>query len=240
MENISLYQPLIEYGRSIGIELKDEQLEQFDKYRILLKEWNEKINLTAITEDEEIVIKHFVDSLTILDILKKNNIKTLADIGTGAGFPGVPLKIAFPELKVTLVDSLDKRLNFLNEVINSLGLKDIKTVHGRAEDFGRDPKYRDKFDATTARAVAAMPVLLEYCMPPVKKGGIFIAMKGSKDEGDFKNATRLLSGKLMNKISFTLDGAGELAERNIYIFNKIGVTDKAYPRKAGTPSKKPL
>ena len=223
-----------------GVEISPELWEKFAIYGDLLKEWNEKINLTAITEDNEITVKHFADSLTALKFMSVKNGTTLADIGTGAGFPGLPLKIAAPGLNVTLVDSLEKRLNFLETVISELGLTGITTVHARAEDFGRNPAFRDSFDYATARAVAAMPVLLEYCMPAVKKGGCFLALKGSRDEGEFKRAAALLSARPVRTEEFTIQNGGELLERKIYIFEKTDRTAKAYPRKAGTPGKNPL
>ncbi len=237
MENIELLNKTLE---PFGISVTDEQFQKFEKYMQLLKEWNEKINLTAITDDEGIIVKHFADSLTALPFVIKAGGKTLADVGTGAGFPAIPLKIMMPELKVYLVDSLDKRLKFLQTVINELDLADIETVHARAEDAGRDKKLRDNVDVVTARAVAAMPVLLEYCMPLVKPGGRFIALKGTKDDGDFTRAEKELSAELIEKNSFELILGDEGAARNIYVFEKTAPTKKQYPRKAGTPSSKPL
>lgn len=226
--------------KPFNVTVTPEMWEKFSVYSELLKEWNEKINLTAITDDEGICIKHFADSLTIVPQIKKLSPKTIADVGTGAGFPGIPIKIFFPEIKVLLIDSLEKRLAFLDEVIEKLGLTDIETIHLRAEDAGRDKKLRDNVDLVTARAVAAMPVLLEYCMPLVRPGGHFVPLKGTKDDGDYSNALRELSGRQDDKISFDLISGDETAARNIYVFKKLSNTKAIYPRKAGMPGKKPL
>lgn len=240
MDNFTLLNKTLE---PFSVEVSEKQFEQFELYRDLLKEWNTRMNLTAITDDEEIIVKHFADSLTIVPYIEKYGPKCIADVGTGAGFPGIPIKIMFPEIEVILIDSLEKRLNFLQEVIAQLGLKGISTVHSRAEDIGRNSKYRDRIDFVTARAVAAMPVLLEYCMPLVKVGGYFVPMKGYKDDGNYSNALKLLSGKQLEKNSFLLkidDISDEQASRNIYVFQKTAPTKGTYPRKAGTPSKQPL
>ncbi len=209
---------------------------QFEKYRELLKDWNSRINLTAITDDKEIEIKHFQDSLTILPYLKEG---TLADIGTGAGFPGLPVAIARPDMSVTLVDSLDKRVKFLQCVVDTLELKNVKCVHARAEDFGRDQEFREKFDYVTARAVASMPVLLEYCLPLLKNKGQFIAMKGANaDEEKFDTALKTLGGKLIKTDKFILPETD--MQRCIFVVEKSGIMSSKYPRKAGLPSKKPL
>ena len=172
------------YGKIINIEFDEKQIKQFYEYMLLLIEWNEKINLTAITDPEEIILKHFIDSLTINKYINEN--KTIADIGTGAGFPGIPLKIYRSDLKITLVDSLNKRINFLNEVITKLNLKDINTVHSRVEDFGKNKEYREKYDYVTARAVANLATLSEYLIPICKINGKCICMKGSEiKEGSF-------------------------------------------------------
>jgi 16S rRNA (guanine527-N7)-methyltransferase len=168
---------MISYGSKIEINFTEEQINKFYKYMNLLLEWNEKINLTAITDPKEVILKHFIDSLTINKYLKQNS--TLADVGTGAGFPGIPLKIVRPDLKITLVDSLNKRINFLNIVIDELELKNITAVHSRIEDFGKNKQYREKFDYVTARAVANLAVLSEYLLPIIKVGGQAIGMKGS-------------------------------------------------------------
>ena len=227
------------YGEKIDIVFDEKQLKQFYDYMNLLLEWNEKINLTAITEPKEIILKHFIDSLTISKYIK--NGATLADVGTGAGFPGIPLKIYRPDLKVTLVDSLNKRINFLNEVIYELDLKDINTVHSRIEDFGKDSKYRESFDYVTARAVANMAVLSEYLIPLSKVDGKCIYMKGSdvKEElNDAKKAVNILGGKIGDVDEFKLPDSDIL--RNVIVIKKIKNTPNKYPRKAGVPSKEPL
>lgn len=209
---------------------------KFEKYAELLKDWNTRINLTAITDDEEIKVKHFQDSLTILPYIKEG---TLADIGTGAGFPGLPVAIERPDISVTLVDSLEKRVKFLQCVVDTLELKNVKCIHARAEDFGRDPDFREKFDYVTARAVASMPVLLEYCLPLLKNKGHFVAMKGANaDEEKFDTALNALGGKLVETNKFILPDTD--MQRCIFVVEKRGTMSPKYPRKAGLPSKKPL
>ena len=227
------------YGRQIDIEFNDKQLNQFYEYMYLLLEWNEKINLTAITDPEEIILKHFIDSLTISKYIE--NDKSIADVGTGAGFPGIPLKIYRPDLNVTLVDSLNKRINFLNEVISKLDLKNINTVHSRIEDFGKDKKYRESFDYVTARAVANLTTLSEYLIPISKVDGKCICMKGNDIKEEIinsKNAINLLGGKINSVDYFELPNSD--ISRNVIIINKIKNTPNKYPRKAGLPSKEPL
>lgn len=227
------------YGNEIGLEFTEKQLDKFFKYMNLLLEWNEKINLTAITEPEEVILKHFIDSLTISKYIEKN--KTLADVGTGAGFPGIALKIYRDDIKITLVDSLNKRINFLNEVIKELNLKEIETVHSRIEDFGKDKKYREKFDYVTARAVANLSVLSEYLIPIAKINGQCICMKGSNVEEELntsKNAIKILGGKIQKIEKFNLPKSD--IERNVIIIKKIKNTPTRYPRKAGMPAKEPL
>lgn len=242
------YSKMINDLESINIELTDHQIEQFDKYFNLLVKWNEVMNLTAITEFNDVCQLHFVDSIMAapyFDFTKEG--LTLIDVGTGAGFPGVPLKIVFPSLKVTLLDSLNKRLNFLNEVINELGLNEdggsIETVHGRAEDFSKAKGgvLREKFDIGTARAVANMSTLSEYILPYVKVGGSFVAYKSNKinEEIDLsKSAIKILGGTLSSVNNTFLPGSD--IERSIVIINKSKSTPKLYPRKAGLPSKQPL
>ena len=227
------------YGNEIGLEFTEKQLDKFFKYMNLLLEWNEKINLTAITEPEEVILKHFIDSLTISKYIEKN--KTLADVGTGAGFPGIALKIYRDDIKITLVDSLNKRINFLNEVIKELNLKEIENVHSRIEDFGKDKKYREKFDYVTARAVANLSVLSEYLIPIAKINGQCICMKGSNVEEELntsKNAIKILGGKIQKIEKFNLPKSD--IERNVIIIKKIKNTPTRYPRKAGMPAKEPL
>jgi 16S rRNA (guanine527-N7)-methyltransferase len=235
----SLEQLLIDGAKGFSALLDEKQVEKLLLYKEILKEWNEKINLTAIEEDREVVIKHFIDSLSILPYIKNEKLNMI-DIGTGAGFPGIPAKVVFNNLKVTLLDSLDNRVKFLNEVIGQLKIEDIQAVHGRAEDFGVNPKYREKFDIAVARAVASLPVLLEYCLPFVKERGVFIAMKGSNTEeiNSSKKALGVLGGKIEEVIDITLPFSD--MKRNIIIVRKFRQTPTNYPRKAGKPSKEPL
>lgn len=232
---------LINAFTSEGFSLTEQQLQQFVTYYNALIAWNQKMNLTAIEEPVEVAYKHFVDSVCLLRVVADLKQKSMIDIGTGAGFPGVPLKIMEPALDLTLFDSLNKRIIFLQELCRTLQLKNIKAVHGRAEEFGIKPEYRQQYDMATARAVARMPVLLEICLPFVKKGGIFIALKGPELENEIKessNALKELGGNLIDVQKFTLaDGA---YTRNLAVIEKIKDTPKKYPRKAGTPQKKPL
>lgn len=225
----------------LKIELNDRQIEQFLLYYERLIEKNKVMNLTAITEYEEVIHKHFLDSLSLVLAPAFKKTGSLIDVGTGAGFPGIPLKIAFPELNVVLLDSLNKRVNFLNEVIEELGLTGIKAIHGRAEDAGRNPEYREQFDYCVSRAVANLATLSEYAMPFVKPGGYFIPYKSGKAEEEVKesgNAVKLLSGKLEDTISFVLPNTD--MERTLILIQKTAPIHKKYPRKAGTPQKEPL
>ena len=227
------------YATKLNIKFTEEQLEKFYQYMNLLLEWNEKINLTAIVESKEVILKHFIDSLTINKYLKENS--TLADVGTGAGFPGIPLKILRPDIKITLVDSLNKRINFLNEVIEKLNLENIVTVHSRIEDFGKNKNYREKFDYVTARAVANLAVLSEYLIPIAKIGGKCVCMKGSNVEEEItsgKNAISVLGGKLERVDEFKLPDSD--ISRNVIVLSKVKNTPVRFPRKAGMPSKEPL
>ncbi len=221
------------------INISPEQLAQFNRYYELLIEWNEKINLTAITEVQDVAVKHFLDSLLAAKMVENLAGKTLIDIGTGAGFPGVPLKIMEKDLKVTLFDSLQKRLKFLDILCAELKLTDIVTIHGRAEDGGQNKDLREKFDLASARAVARMPVLLEYALPFVKVGGYFLALKGPELDEELKEsakALKVLGGEVAEIGRFSLGGY----TRNIALIKKAAPTPKAYPRKAGNVQKKPL
>lgn len=238
-DELNLESLLREGAKEFGLILEDRHIQEFFKYKEILKEWNKKINLTAIEDDRDIVIKHYIDSLSILPYIGNKEI-SLIDIGTGAGFPGIPVKIAYSKVNVTLLDSLEKRIKFLDEVINVLDLKGIRAVHGRAEDFGTNSEYREKYDVSAARAVANLPVLLEYCLPFVKPGGIFIAMKGSStEEVDSSNkALEVLGGKIEEVKELVLPFSD--IKRNIIIVKKLRHTPTKYPRKAGKPSKDPL
>lgn len=226
-------------GAEAQLSFTEEQLAQFTRYYELLVETNKVMNLTAITEPEEVAVKHMVDSLLAYEDGMQG--KTLVDVGTGAGFPGVPLKIYCSSLKVTLVDSLGKRLRFLQQVIDELGLKGIRCEHLRAEDAGRSKKHREQYDYVTARAVARLSVLSEYCLPLAKKGGQFIALKGSRfaeeiEEGEA--AVKILGGKIISAEPVKLPGLDD--GRAIIKIAKIKATPAQYPRKAGTPEKQPL
>lgn len=228
-----------EMQKKLDIKLNVEQLEKFYKYMGLLIEWNEKMNLTAITEPNEIILKHFVDSLTILKEISNNS--KVVDVGTGAGFPGIPLSIANESLKITLVDSLNKRLIFLQEVIEKLELKNVEIIHSRAEDFGQNKKYRENFDFATSRAVANLSTLSEYLIPLVKINGKCICMKASDVEEEInqaKNAINVLGGTIEKIEEFKLPESD--IGRTIIIINKQKNTPTKYPRKAGTPSKEPI
>lgn len=225
----------------LQIETNENMLEQFDLFYHLLVEWNKVMNLTGITEYEEVVEKHFADSLSLARFLDLNKIHTVIDVGTGAGFPGIPLKIAFPHLKVVLLDSLNKRINFLNEVIAKLDLKEIHTIHGRAEEYARKPEYREQFDLCVSRAVANLSVLSEYCIPYIRIGGIFIPYKsGDIDEevAASRKAVDILGGQIDHIEKFQLPDTD--IHRSFVFINKIKNTQKKYPRKAGTPAKEPL
>jgi 16S rRNA (guanine527-N7)-methyltransferase len=225
--------------KEININITDEQLKKFFNYMNLMLEWNEKINLTAITEVDDVIMKHFVDCLTILDYLNEN--ETIVDIGTGAGFPGIPLAIMNEKNEFTLVDSLNKRINFLNDVKEKINLKNITTIHARAEEFGQNKKYREQFDIAVSRAVANLSVLVEFLLPMVKLNGKVICMKGSQIKEELeeaKFAIKELGGIIKERKEFYLPGTD--IKRNIIIIEKIKNTPKKYPRKAGTPSKQPL
>lgn len=227
--------------KELNIELSDEQIEQFIKYYELLIKKNEVMNLTAITEFDEVLVKHFLDSLSIVKILDLHNIKTVIDVGTGAGFPGIPLKIAFPHLNLVLADSLNKRVKFLEETCFMLGLLKVDCVHGRAEDLGQNKKYREQFDLCVSRAVANLSTLSEYCLPFVKVGGNFVPYKAGGVDNELesgKNAISKLSGRIDQKIEFELPGSD--MKRVLLNISKVRPIAKTYPRKAGMPAKEPL
>lgn len=238
MTDVSL---LLKGVSSLGLDLSDDKLDKFDKYKELLKEWNTKINITAITDDDEIDIKHFLDSLTpfLTDIFHGK--KKVIDIGTGGGFPGLPLKIANPDLDLTLMDSLNKRIIFLKEVISQLGLDGIEAIHGRAEELSIKPSYREQYDVAVSRAVASLDTLSEYCIPFVKPGGYFVSMKGPEIDEELalsKNAIKILGGKLVDKKLVQIPGSDIV--HSLIIIEKIGKTPTKYPRGGGKPRKNPL
>ncbi len=227
------------YLTILNINLTNEQVLKFYKYMNLLLEWNEKINLTAITNPEEIILKHFVDSLTIGKYINKG--ESLVDVGTGAGFPGIPIKIYRDDINVTLVDSLNKRVKVLNIFIEELMLERIEAIHSRAEEFGRNSKYREKFDVSTSRAVANLATLSEYLIPLIKQQGKSICMKGSEIEEELNNSKKaidVLGGKILKVDEFTLPNSD--IKRNIIIIKKQGKTPAKYPRKPGMPAKEPI
>ena len=231
---------LTEKVKELSIVLNDKQIQQFEQYYNILVEWNKVMNLTAITEYEEVVEKHFLDSLTIVNAIHVKKIETLIDVGTGAGFPGIPLKIAFPHLKVTLLDSLNKRIKFLNEVINLLELNDIKAIHGRAEDYAKQAEYREQYDICVSRAVANLATLSEYCLPYVKVDGLFVPYKSGEIDEELKSsekAVSILGGKVEEVVKFQLPGTD--IGRSFVKIHKIKETKKKYPRKAGMPTKEP-
>ncbi len=224
----------------IGLTATERQLEQFLLYYNMVVEQNKVMNLTAITEYNEFVVKHFCDSLMINSVVDLG-CKSLVDLGTGAGFPGIVLKIMFPDLKITLIDSLNKRINFLNRVIEKLDLKNIVAVHGRAEDCGRSPLYREQFDICVSRAVSNLSTLSEYCLPFVKVNGLFISYKSANIDEELEsaqNAIEKLSAKVIDKHIFILPGTD--MKRCLIAIKKLAPTDKKYPRKAGIPNREPL
>lgn len=232
---------LKEGSSQLGIDLDQKQIDQFMKYKEILLEWNQKMNLTAIEDDKEIIIKHFLDSISCSKSEVIVNSGRVIDVGTGAGFPGIPLKIIFPNIELTLLDSLNKRIGFLKEVGNQLGINDIEYVHGRAEDVGQNKNYREKFDFAVARAVAPLNILLEYCLPFVKVGGYFICQKGSKlieEMEESKVALKVLGAEVIKQIEVPLPFSD--ISHNIVIIRKIKQTSTKYPRKAGKPSKEPI
>ncbi|MFG6368391.1 MAG: 16S rRNA (guanine(527)-N(7))-methyltransferase RsmG [Lachnospiraceae bacterium] len=232
---------LKEDALAFGIQLDEEQLQRFIKYYELLVEWNSFMNLTAITEFEAVCTKHFIDSISLCRAVDCSKAYELIDIGTGAGFPGIPLKIVFPNLKITLLDSLRKRVKFLNTVIAELGLQGIETIHGRAEDFAKSGMLRELFDLCVSRAVANLSILSEYCLPYVKVGGYFISYKSEKITDELQmaqTAIQILGGAVYDQKELILPNSN--IYRNLLMIKKVQDTPKKYPRKAGLPSKEPL
>ncbi len=234
-------QELRQAAESYGLALTEEQLSRFERYYELLIEWNQKMNLTAITEPREVAVKHMIDSLSAWDDSLFSPEASLVDVGTGAGFPGIPLKILYPGLKLTLLDSLNKRIRYLQTVVDELGLTDVRCIHARAEEAARQKEYREQFDIAVSRAVARLPILAEYCLPFVKKGGIFAALKGMQYEQEAQEARKalgMLGGQLAAVHPVQLPGLED--KRAVIYVRKTGKTPAAYPRKAGTPEKNPL
>lgn len=239
MRREEFFERMQEKSSFLGVRFCVKQLEQFFEYMELLIEWNEKMNLTAIIEPEEIILKHFIDSITILKDIEDNF--RVVDVGTGAGFPGIPLSIMNPTLKITLVDSLNKRLIFLQEVVNKLQLKNVEIIHARAEEFGQNKKYRESFDVATSRAVANLSTLSEYLIPLVKVGGKVISMKAAEAQeeiNDAKKAIEVLGGSIEKIDEFNLPQSD--IGRTIITIRKQKQTSNKYPRKPGTPSKEPI
>lgn len=227
--------------KDLNLSLSERQIGQLIRYYEMLVEWNQVMNLTAITEYDDVMKKHFTDSLSLVKAYDMKGASSLIDVGTGAGFPGLVLKIAFPECKVTLLDSLNKRIQFLNAVINELGLTDVEAVHGRAEDFARPGQRRESYELCVSRAVAGLATLSEYCLPFVKKGGFFIAYKSEKISDEIREAEQaiaLLGGKIEDKKEFLLPDSDIC--RCLFVIKKERETPKKYPRKAGLPAKEPL
>ncbi len=228
-------------SEQLEVELSEKQLEQFKTYYEMLIEKNKVMNLTAITEKDEVIDKHFIDSISLKKAVDITKPLKILDLGTGAGFPGIPLKIAYPNLKITLLDSLNKRIKFLQEVIEQLGLQEIEGIHGRAEDFAKQQGYREQYDLCVSRAVANLATLSEYCLPYVKEGGCFISYKSGAVEEEVnqsKKAIAELGGRIKEMIAFTLPETD--IERTFVVIEKVKKTPKKYPRKAGLPSKEPL
>ena len=224
-----------------NIDATDRVLDDFSIYREILVDWNQKMNLTGIEEEKEVFIKHFLDSVSAVTKGYINEKSSIIDVGTGAGFPGLPLKICYRDIELTLLDSLNKRINFLQEVSNSIQLENIKFIHGRAEDFGKSEEYREQYDIATARAVAGLPILMELCVPFVKVGGYFICLKGPNanlELEESKKAMDVLGVEFIEKIDIDLPEID--LEHNILVFKKIKNTPEKYPRKAGKPSKNPI
>ncbi len=224
-----------------NISYTDRMIEQFNLYYDILIQWNKFMNLTGITEYYDVTVKHFIDSLSIVKIIDMTNVTSLIDVGTGAGFPGVPIKIIFPHIKICLLDSLNKRVKFLNEIISKLDLDNISALHGRAEEIAKRGEYREKYDLCVSRAVANLSSLSEYCLPFVKKGGQFISYKSSDIDKELlssKHAISVLGGEIEDIIKFKLPNTD--IDRSLILINKVNETNRKYPRKAGMPTKEPL
>lgn len=238
MNNVDILRKGLE---DLGLDVSDKMLNDFRVYRDILVEWNQKMNLTGIEDEREVYVKHFIDSVSAV---KKGYVKdgmSIIDVGTGAGFPGLPLRICLNNTKVTLLDSLNKRINFLQEVSKSVDIDDIEFIHGRAEDFGKNPKYREQYDIATARAVAGLPVLMEFCVPFVKVGGYFVCLKGPNADLELeesKKAMEILGVEFIEKIDVVLPDVD--LKHNILVFKKTNNTPEKYPRKAGKPVKTPI
>lgn len=227
--------------KDFGIEVNDQMVSDLKTYREILVDWNQKMNLTGIEEEKEVFIKHFLDSISAVSNGYIKDGISLIDVGTGAGFPGLPLKICLQNIKLTLLDSLNKRINFLQEVSNTVNLKDVEFIHGRAEDFGKNSDYREQYDVATARAVAGLPILMEFCVPFVKVGGYFVCLKGPNanlELEESKIAMDILGLEFVEKIDIELPN--EELKHNILVFKKIKNTPERYPRKAGKPAKSPI
>ena len=225
----------------LGIALSDNQVNQFLRYYEMLVEWNNVMNLTAIKDYHDVMKKHFIDSISLIKAYDVSSASKVIDVGTGAGFPGLALKIAYPSLKMTLLDSLNKRIQFLDAVIDELELSGVETVHGRAEDYAKPSKLREKYDLCVSRAVANLSTLSEYCLPFVKEGGLFISYKSEKVSEEIvkaEGAIKLLGGKIENQVEFMLPSSN--IYRNLFMIRKVNKTPSKFPRKAGMPSKEPL
>ncbi len=232
---------LIQGITELKMNISEKQTHQFINYYEMLIEKNKVMNLTAITDQDDVMVKHFIDSLLIVKSVDLMKISSVIDVGTGAGFPGIPIKIMFPHLKIILLDSLNKRLNFLNDVIAKLKFSDIETIHGRAEDFGHKKEYREKFDMCVSRAVANLSTLSEYCIPFIKTGGMFVSYKSSISSEEIAKSDRainILGGKIISQKTYDLPCSD--MERTMVVIEKNFQTPKKYPRKAGIPSKEPI
>ncbi len=232
---------LVEGAKELGYLLTETQINQFEKYYDMLIQWNEKMNLTSITEEKEVIIKHFLDSIAIHKVMDLNNCNQVIDLGTGAGFPGIPLKIVYPHIKLTLADSLNKRIQFLTAVMDELDLVDIQCVHGRAEDLGSTDLYREQYDLCVSRAVADLSILSEYCIPFVRHGGYFIAYKAKHSHEELEGSKKAIEtlGGYQEGVTRVKIPQSDI-ERAFVVIKKEGVTPNKYPRKAGKPKKSPL